>query len=1642
MPARLTYAGILSLVFFLTTSGYAQLSVSISKVDLLCNGLPTGEAQANPTGGTSPYTYDWSTGDDTRFIDRLLAGTYTVTVTDADGDTTSASVTLSEPSKLNVELFTDECQSPTPISASPSGGTEPYKYKWTTGDTTQTIEVEESGQYCVTVTDANLCGRLACITIESDPPAINLLVTDISCPGFEDGSIQAFVEGGAGDLTYEWSTGATTSSITDISGGNYSVTVTDESGCSDVASATVDEPNPLVLTFEPEHPVCPGDTNGSISGLVSGGTFPYDYLWNTGDSSLSLSNVAAGTYILTVTDANGCTLVDSMTLENESNLVLELDVRDETCPDEEDGLIIANVSGGVEPYVYNWSNEATTPMISDLAPGNYSVTVTDDAGCEVVSEVATIAESPDFEIDIAVEPTTAPGAEDGSATVTIVTGTGPFTYLWSTDDTTATVTGLSAGDYSVTVTRTDGCEATGAITILETDPLISIISAPENICVGDSSGTAQVIITGGTAPYQIEWSTGDTATIIGNLPIGDYSVTVTDANEYQDSSSVTIEGYPQPQVTLDAPAIVCGGEALGTINVTVEGGTPGYTYEWNTGETTENLENLESGTYSVTVTDANGCTAAATARIEVTEALELEVVGRNLFCHDDSTGGAIVNVTGGVEPLSFLWNTGDTTAELSGLAAGTYYVTVTDSVLCTATDSILIAEPPAILIEAEVDDVLCGEDSTGSITLSVNGGFPPYTYDWNTGATGESLDSLNEGTYTVTVTDVTGCIAVDSFVVANPGNPFCAVMVTQVVSSPLATDGEAMVSITGGEGPYMIEWSNGRMGPVADSLGTGDYSVTVTDANGCTTNCSIAITPTSALLGDYVWLDEDRDGFQDPDEDGIPGIEVILTPLGECDSIPTDTTITDENGLYQFVVEPCIYKLTFVVPNDLSITLPMSTQNRELDSNIDRLMGMTDTITIGQGETDLTWDAGLFPEPLGDFGECICLDNATNDVNGQFENTFFISDALTGDDWVVLNVQNLFAADSPEPPAAPTPIMAGDTLEEYDFGQYKLDVRSVDGQAYSVTVSNGIDTVTAGGICTYPEIGIANVPGDTLDLCLTGGDFTLDIIPSIPGDIEILLDGVPISATIDPRELGEGIYQLEINLFPTDESECLAMTIRTIRVITDGCPAKLGDFVWFDENENGLQDPGEPGVGGIPVILQAPDGTPLDTAVTDGTGMYMFMVDAGDYKLTFKTGSNYDLTDQNAGDDTRDSDVDPATMMTPVVSLEEGEINLTIDAGLFTPCINVTDPGEIGYDQMLCAPGNDPEPLVSIRPATGGEGELEYVWMYSEVTPEFNMSLYQPIPNSNSETYDPGPLFKTTYFARCARRVGCPNFLEPEVVKVTVKDDASANIVGPSVVCYVDEVTYRVESNTADPDEIRWELPLGVTANSTTGEEITLSFATYGQYTIKVHVTENGCTATGLKRIVSTTNPTYCKGFDLSIEADAQSEDREVMVKWDLIEDGQEYTFDVQHSSDGKNFQTIARVENPKLVESGIRYYEYMDDSPKIGRNYYRVMIANRDGAEEYSEVIELRLGRADRKVLVYPNPVQESLNIEFMEEMPTRMEIELINANGKKLRSFLVDGHTVTESLNMRDLPAGLYFVRIKMSRDVTEVMKVWKTE
>jgi len=1512
------------------TSAQAQLSVTLDAEDPVCAGFPTGEITADVSGGQMPYTYQWSTGATSPSITFLSAGTYSVTVTDNAGDTATASATLTAPTPVLVELTSSsECSTPVTIDAAPSGGTPPYGYKWDTGENTQSIQVNEAGKYCVTITDDNLCGRVACIEISTDVPEVEVVTTDVSCPGDADGTATAVIISGTAPFSYLWSNGDTSKAINNLQAGNFTVTVTDASGCSATASGTVGSPEALSLDLDERDPSCASDSDGRIIAKPGGGTPPYSYLWSTGDTTQAISSLAPGTYSVTVTDENGCVIDGSQEIAPLSNLTIEVGAIDETCPGDNDGSASVIATGGVPPYDYSWNNGGTTAEISDLQPGTYIVSVIDDEGCFATDTVSVRAADP-LEIEVTSADVTDCAAMDGTARVEVMEGTAPLTFFWNTGDTTRELSNLGGGTYSVTVTDANGCSAE-ANTEVDAPPLLDVfIGGQAALCEGATDAIIEAIPSGGTEPFAFQWNTGDTTDRLDNIGPGTYIVTVTDPNGCEAIDSTTIDAIPAPIVTIEASELVCGGVDTASAVTTVSGGTAPYSYLWNTGDTTSNLSGLGTGMYIVTVTDINGCTAMDTVSIEVMDPLQIDLQVLDVRCADERNGAITASVEGGMPPYSYAWSTGADSASINNLLAGTYTLTVTDAMGCTAVDTATIEQPEPLTLNLLQEDLDCSQPGTGSAEAIGIGGNGMYRYLWNTDDTTASINQLDTGTYTVTVTDQLGCMAMDSIRIQDLGAPTCEIIVVNRVSAPGGSDGAAAATVTGGSKPYSFAWSDGQTDSLATDLGEGVFTATVTDAAGCTTVCEV---------------------------------ELIAEPATEV-----------------------------------------------VDS-------------------------------------CACLDNSTGMDDGQFLERVQVNSGQTGQTWQVVVAEGVFDTESPAPPEAPLPIPTGRTLLEVDTGVYQLDFVHVEGVGYDLSVSNGIDTVRFTNTCTYPEVSITSFPEGDIEVCTTEDLLDLGIVTDRPGVVQILLDGQPVEE-INPQTLEPGAYSVQVNFMPATSEDCMEILIRNLLVIEVGCPAKLGDFVWEDLDEDGQQDANEPSIPGVEVVLQqVTDGQVrnIDTTVTDATGMYMFQVDSGDYKLTFMPQDDFEATgDNQGGDDTIDSDVDPITLVTPVYSIEQGEINLTIDAGFKRPCINVTDPGEIGFDQMLCGPGNDPAPIVSLEDASGGEGEIEYLWMKATERAPFESGYFEPIPNSNSPEFDPGPIQQTTYYARCARRASCIKFLETSIIEVQVKDDARAEIIGETVVCANETATFRAGTKT-EGAKISWSFSGAISPTTATGREVEVSFSSFGRFEITLTVEENGCTARSSEIIIASNNPTNCPDNSFLVHGAVMDQVQQrdaIRLDWELINDGLAYTFKVEHANDGQHFAQIAEVSTPYQVSEQHLHYEYIDPQPKPGRNYYRVQVLNARGEKQYSEVIELMLRRSDKAFMVYPNPVREELNVEFLRDGDAEVELELMNANGMRIRQQVYQLQDDRAVLDMQQLPAGLYFVRIRIGGGVSEVVKVLRSE
>ena len=808
-------------------------------------------------------------------ISGLAAGSYSVVVTDANGCTATCSATVNEPTPIAIQINPSNVScaggNDGAIDITVSGGTPAYSYLWNNGATTEDLMNLSAGTYSVQVTDANGCTATTSSITINEPSALtaNCSPTDVSCNGGSDGAVDLTVAGGTAPYLYAWSNGSTMEDISGLAAGTYSVVVTDANGCTATCSATVNEPTPIAIQINPSNVSCAGGNDGAIDITVSGGTPAYSYLWNNGATTEDLMNLSAGTYSVQVTDANGCTATtSSITINEPSALTANCSPTDVSCNGGSDGAVDLTVAGGTAPYLYAWSNGSTMEDISGLAAGTYSVVVTDANGCTATCS-ATVNEPTPIAIQINPSNVSCNGGNDGAIDITVSGGTPAYSYLWNNGATTEDLMNLSAGTYSVQVTDANGCTATtSSITINEPSALTANCSPTDVSCNGGSDGAVDLTAAGGTPPYTYAWNNGSTMQDISGLAAGSYSVVVTDANGCTATCSATVNEPTPIAIQINPSNVSCAGGIDGDIDITVSGGTPAYSYLWNNGATTEDLVNLSAGTYSVQVTDANGCTAT-TSSITITEpaAIAIQINPTNVSCHGGNDGAIDITVSGGTPAYSYLWNNGATTEDLMNIGAGTYSVVVTDANGCTATtSSITITQPGPISVTTQVTNVDCFGDATGSISTSVNGGTPPYSYTWSNGATTSGLTGIPAGTYTVNVSDANNCTSSGSSVSVTVMQPNSSVFASAVATDASCfggSDGSVDATVGGGTPPYTYSWSNGSTTEDISGLSAGTYTLMVTDAKNCTAMTNATVGESSLLQASAVATDADCFGGND-----------------------------------------------------------------------------------------------------------------------------------------------------------------------------------------------------------------------------------------------------------------------------------------------------------------------------------------------------------------------------------------------------------------------------------------------------------------------------------------------------------------------------------------------------------------------------------------------------------------------------------------------------------------------------------------------------------------------------------------------------------------------------------------------------------
>jgi hypothetical protein len=414
--------------------------------------------------------------------------------------------------------------------------------------------------------------------------------------------------------SYAWSNGATTQNINGVVANTYTVTATDANLCNITASFNVTSPTPIVSSVTGTNVTCHGQANGTATLTVSGGTTPYSYLWSNFQATQNLTGLSGVIYYVIITDANGCSKRDSVTILEPAAIVLGISSTDVSCNGGSNGSVTTTVSGGTGTITYLWSNGATTASLTNVVAATYSVIITDANSC-TASASATVSQPTALVLNGTAASVSCSGGNNGSVAVTVNGGVFPYSYAWSNGATTQNINGVVANTYTVTATDANLCTVTGTFTVTSPSPIVSSVTGTNVTCHGEANGTATLTVSGGTTPYTFSWSNFQATQNLTGLSGGTYYVIITDANGCTKRDSVIITEPAAIVLGISNTNVSCNGGNNGSVTTTVSGGTGTITYLWSNGATTANITNATATNYSVTITDANLCTASASATV-------------------------------------------------------------------------------------------------------------------------------------------------------------------------------------------------------------------------------------------------------------------------------------------------------------------------------------------------------------------------------------------------------------------------------------------------------------------------------------------------------------------------------------------------------------------------------------------------------------------------------------------------------------------------------------------------------------------------------------------------------------------------------------------------------------------------------------------------------------------------------------------------------------------------------------------------------------------------------------------------------------------------------------------------------------------
>lgn len=828
---------------------FGRPMVQLDTINGDCSGHPA-IVSAAAQGLYPPMQFNWSTGESGASIAGLVDGMYRVTVTNARGCSATDSTWVEAGGNLQVAAGITQpilCFGGLgTVSLDFSAGRAPFTYLWSDGSSAPVLAQAPAGAHSVTVTDADGCSKAVQITLTQPGPLTSLgIQVTPACPGITNGALSfQGVLFGTPPYGLLWSNADTSSQLTGLASGDYDMTITDANGCQIEDAATIPEFEAPAANNAVDQISCNGANDGRIEVNLSGSTPGIAYQWSNQQSGAAIDSLQAGNYTLTITYADGkCSENFDFQIVEPAPILLSAIQTPAACHGGTGGSIHLEVQNGVSGFLYSWSNGQITKDLDNLTAGDYTVTVTDGTGCSA-TDVQTVAEWPSIQLTASASAPACAGDANGSVSVATQGGTAPFQFIWSNGALAAQLQNLAAGSYQLTVTDATGCTEVFIQALQEPSPLISDGVTVENACPGASNGSARLAgVHGGTAPWSIAWSNSVISADNPGLPAGSYQLTITDAQGCTLLETAEIAEFAAPLLDAQVQQVNCFGENNGSISLSTTGGTPGFAFLWSNQATGSAISQLAPGDYWLTVTYADG-KCPVTSSYAILEPQELTVTDSLVTpvnCFGESNGAIQLSATGGVEPYAWNWSGGQTAAVITGLTAGNYVLTLTDAHHCTLTEQWQVPQPAALNPEITIAADTC-QRSSGQLIVAVQGGAPPYQFNWSNHAAGNNLNQLPAGDYQLVVTDDHGCSAVQNAIVPVYGlvpglTPFTD---TITCAHPHATIG-LLSDQTGLE----YQW-NGPAGTQTGMATTttemaGDYQVSVTNTFGCTASSTIHV---------------------------------------------------------------------------------------------------------------------------------------------------------------------------------------------------------------------------------------------------------------------------------------------------------------------------------------------------------------------------------------------------------------------------------------------------------------------------------------------------------------------------------------------------------------------------------------------------------------------------------------------------------------------------------------------------------------------------------------------------------------------------------------------------------------------------------